>query len=248
MANNPVYGSDRGPVVLAKSAVPVILVPNGTVATNGTITLGTALLTIYANAWIYLPAGAVVGGLAGLYLCQFSSTTVGQVFTNYFAAANAGPQFVPTVIGNPLLVVGSNSAYTQTTGSNVNLASVLLPAGSMGVNGSLRIHLAHTCNNTAGNKIGSIYMPSSTLLWTQTMTTTTYYEAQVDVRNRGIQNSQIISKAAGFGLGAVAWASSQLTAVNTAVDNMILLTGQLATATDALVLEDFSVEVLPMLS
>jgi hypothetical protein len=248
MANNPVYGSDRGPVVLAKSAVPVILVPNGTVATNGTITLGTALLTIYANAWIYLPAGAVVGGLAGLYLCQFSSTTVGQVFTNYFAAANAGPQFVPTVIGNPLLAVGSNSAYTQTTGSNVNLASVLIPGGTMGINGSLRISSANSCNNTGGNKIASLYMPSGTAVWTQTMTSTTYYEELINMCNRGVQNSQITTKGANAGPGAVAWASSQLTAINTAVDNLLIFTGQLAVATDALVLEMFSVEVLPMLS
>ena len=246
--NNTIYGNDRGPVVIAKSAVPVILVPNGTVATSGVITLGAALLTIYANAWIYLPAGAVVGGLAGLYLCQFTSTTVGQVMTNYMAAANAGPQFVPTVIGNPLPAVGSNSGYAQTTGANVNLASILIPAGTMGVNGSLRIQSANSCSNSAGNKIASLYMPSGTLVWTQTMTTTTYYEELITMCNRGVLNSQISTKSANAGPGAVAWASSQLTTINTAVDNLLIFTGQLAAVTDALVLEMLSVEVLPMTS
>ena len=65
--------------VVARSAIPVILAPNGTIATNGTVTLGTALPLVYASAWVRFPAGAVVGGLAGLYFVKFSSTTVGQV-------------------------------------------------------------------------------------------------------------------------------------------------------------------------
>src|SRR5574337_1133130 len=83
------------PYILAQSGVPVIVVPNGTVDANGTITLGTALSIVYAGgAWIRLPAGAVVGGSAGLYWCVFSFTTQGQVYTHF---ADKAAIFIPVV-------------------------------------------------------------------------------------------------------------------------------------------------------
>ena len=73
-----------GPIILAQSAVPLGLLPSGTVAADGTITLATALPTTYSGGmWGRLPAGAVVGGAAGLYWIVFSSTAVGAVKTSF---------------------------------------------------------------------------------------------------------------------------------------------------------------------
>ena len=112
--------------VLAQTGIPYIKAPSGTVATNGVVTLGTALPTTYdMGAWVYLPAGAVVGGLAGLYWVVFSSTTVGQVYTNYIDPAVAfDPSTKPG--GTLVTATGSNSAYaglaTTATFINVNVA------------------------------------------------------------------------------------------------------------------------------
>lgn len=100
------------PLSLAQSGVPVVLPSSGTITSGGAITLLTALPATYSGgAWIYLPAGAVVGGSAGLYYCLFSSATVGAVKTNYVAAGSTA--FTPYIPDGALVAaVGSGSAYT----------------------------------------------------------------------------------------------------------------------------------------
>lgn len=74
--------------------------PSGTVAVDGTITLGTALpATFSGGLWLYLPAGAIVSGAAAWYWADMSSTTVGVVRGSQGGAA----------------LVGSASAYTGVT-------------------------------------------------------------------------------------------------------------------------------------
>jgi hypothetical protein len=49
------------PRTLSESGIPVMVANSGTIATNGTVTLGTALPTTYAAAFCYFPASAVSG-------------------------------------------------------------------------------------------------------------------------------------------------------------------------------------------
>ena len=101
--------------------------PSGTVAADGTITLGTALPAVFASGvYLWLPAGAISGGSAGWYLATMSSTTVG------------------TIAG-----VGSGSAYTGAT-SEVTALSVDIPTPSKGAASILR--LAHMCASNTNAK------------------------------------------------------------------------------------------------
>jgi len=225
--------------VVAKTAVPVILVPNGTVATAGVITLGTALPLIYTAAWVRLPAGAVVGGLAGLYYVVFSSTTVGQVYTNFADPATAFAPAIPT--GTLVAAVGSNAAYTQAT-TEVTLANVTVVANSVGENGAVQLTVLQSNNGTAGAKTvgakfgGSAFMASA-------VTTSLASETQKRVVNRGVVNSQLVHANGVF--GAVSTVAPTQLAINTAADVALAITGTLAVATDALVIESFVVEVQP---
>lgn len=228
------------PKLLAQRAVPVIIVPNGTVATNGTITLGTALAIIYANAWIYLPDGAVVGGSAGLYFCQFASTTVGQVFTNFNDASSA---FVPDVITSGLAnAVGSNSAYTQTVATELTVASVTIPAGAIGNNGSLTHHSRWSWINNGNNKYLYAYIGVTRAGLLPTVSTTSSGNYLITGYNRGVNNSQIWgagnSDASGTSTGALL-----TSAENTANDLICSFKARLVDVTDYIVLEAFRVEV-----
>lgn len=229
-----------GTTVAAKTAVPVILAPNGTVATNGTITLGTALPLIYAAAWVRLPAGAVVGGLAGLYYVVFSSTTVGQVYAKFADPASAFVPYVPT--GTLVAAVGSNAAFTQATGADVTLANVVLGADAMGKNGSVVVSALQSNNNTAGIKLlkgkfgGAEFLSAS-------VTTSLAMETVKKVSNRGSAAVQVVH--ANHIIGAVSTVAPTQLTVNTAAAVSVTLTGQLAVATDLLVIEQFSVEVMP---
>ena len=226
------------PMTLSQAAVPVILAPNGTVATNGTITLGTALPTIYANAWVRLPAGAVVGGLAGLYYATFSSTTVGVITTTFVDAASA---FTPYIPASTVVAVGSNSAYTQTTAADITLCNVTVPGGLMGANGAFRARVAYSAINNANQKLINTKLAASLLAGGFGITSGAVSNTDVKAANRGSQSAQLSSIASTAGVTAYGAYST----VNTAIDQPLTFTGQIATATDFIVLEGYSVEVLP---
>lgn len=233
----------RVPYIVAQTAVPVIVVPNGTVATNGTITLGTALPIIYSGgAWIRLPAGAVVGGQAGLYWCVFSSTTVGQVYTAFNAASS---EFIPNIPSPVVAAVGSNVAYTQATASDIVLVNITLEAGALGLNGSFRLLPYVASPNNANNKIWKTKAAASTL--NSTTNTTAVADARpVVMRNFGSYSLNFASGFIGYSQGGSTYPYTRLT-VDTSVDVSVTITGQLAVATDYLCLDAFSFEVLPSL-
>ena len=234
-------GKSKFPYVLAQSSVPVILVPNGTVATNGTVTLGTALPATYSGgAWIRLPANAIVSGAAGLYWCVFSSTTVGQVYTNF---ADPASEFIPSIpVGTLVAATGSNSAYTQSTGADVTLVNVLLPANSMGVTGSLIISPFVASPNNANNKIWRT-KSGSTNLNSTTNTTATADARPVIFRNAGAANLNFSNGFLGYAQGGSTYPYNRL-AIDTSANQTITFTGQMAVATDYIALDAICFEVV----
>lgn len=230
------YLSDA-PVSLAKSAVPVIVAPNGTIATNGVVTLGTALPLIYTAAWVRFPADAVVGGLAGLYYVVFSSTTVGQVYTNFVSGAAAFTPYVPATL---VAAVGSNAAYTQAVATAFNLANVTVPADLMGANGSLKVSVFTSNNNSINDKIVEAKLSTAVLL-SALATTSVALETEKKITNRGVVNKQLIH--ASENLGVFSAVAPTQAAINTAAAQSLVITGNIETATDYIILEGFSVEV-----
>ena len=227
--------------VLEESSIPVIIAPAGTIATAGTVTLGTALQHVYRQAWVYFPANAVVGGAAGLYYVIFSSTTVGVVYTNFVdAATTAFTPSVPTIVGSA--VVGSNSAYTQTVTSDLALVNITIPANMLGASGTVSLEAlfslfssanAKTIKASFGNMVALNAAPTSSL--------------SLSV-SKSIQNHaadvQVSSAAAATGEGAAGVLIKG--AVDTTAAVSLIITGQTHTAdsgTSHIVLETFSVTV-----
>lgn len=122
-------------VTATSSAQGVVkgIAPSGTVAADGTLTLGTALPAVFAaGLWLYLPSGAIVGGAEGFYWTDMSSTTVGVVRAGQGGAA----------------LVGSASAYTGVT-TEVTAWSSSVDAGLLGIR---RIEAAAIHANNANVK------------------------------------------------------------------------------------------------
>lgn len=222
--------------VLQQQGIPTIVVPNGTVATAGVITVGTALPLTYPRAWIYLPAGAVVGGLAGWYYCVFSSTTVGQVYTNYQAAMDK--PFVPASL---TAAVGSNAAYTTLVATDVVMGAAMIPANLLGQFGSVDVTAFLSYNSTAGAKVGKVRFGAGTVV-SSSATTTNGIVVRKRVQNRAT-NSQVIQAA--LETGATIATAPTLLAIDTTADVQVDVVGQVAVATDYIILESLSVEVLP---
>lgn len=231
-------------VCLSQSAIPVVLVPNGTIDAAGNITLATALPTTYAQgAFIRLPAGAIDSGQSGLYWCTFSSSTVGVVWAEGFIDPS-----VPFVNRAPIVstrAIGSGVAYTQTTAAEITLCNINVPANSIGSNGRLHMTVWGGNNNSAGAKIYRSRI-SSTLLYERSRSTTIVESWFGTLRNRGDMQRQITmlnnytNEPASAGTAVFVYPQ-----VDTRVDRQFTVSGQIATATDWIAIEVVSLEILP---
>lgn len=205
------------PYILYQSAIPVILLPSGAVNSSGQFTLTSALP--------YVPAGTVkvyvfsgVGLASGLYDATFSSTTVCQV------------------TGNPATTAGSYASGT----AEVSLADLSVPGGLMGKSGGLRISATSAAINNSNTKTlrgklgGSVYNGTFS-----TCTTQGGCSLLGAIRNRGSFSLQVGSA---LFYGA---AGQTYTAINTALDSVFSFTGQLGGAADYLILDGYTVEILP---
>ena len=230
---------DSRPATL--STIPAGIPPNGTIAADGTITLVAALRIAYPHCWIYLPAGAVVGGLAGMYYVRMTSTTVGQVFTNYFNATTT--EFVPFIpTGTPVLAVGSGSAYTQTTGSTLQIFNKTINGGILGNNGMIRTSPIFSISNNANAKVMRTQFGNGNA-WSVNLTTIGGHAAITTLRNTGVSNAQVLGLANNGDVGTVTFNN---TTVNTAIDQPLHITGQITVATtDYVFLEAATIEVFP---
>jgi hypothetical protein len=221
--------------VLGAQAIPCIILPTGTITAGGVLTSGTALALTYQRAWVYLPAGAVVGGSAGWYYAVGSSTTVFQVYTAYQATMDK--PYIPTTL---TAAVGVGGAYTGVT-SAVSMGSVVVPANAMGAFGAVEIVALGAWPTNANNKTFAARFGASAVLST-VATTTLGMTVRKKVQNRAT-NAQVIQAAAET--GAAIATSPSLLAIDTTADVVADIQGTMAVATDYLVLESFSVELVP---
>jgi hypothetical protein len=237
LASNRSFQSPVSRVVrVGGSAIPTILPSNGTVATNGTITLVTALPGIFPHAWIYLPAGAVVGGAAGMYYVQFSSTTVGRVTRAYETPAVRG--FVPYIPAPALAVThtGSNSAYTQAL-TSVAVLNFVVPGNLMGSDGEVCLFATGTVPSNANAKNCIASFGAFQFLNTPLASINSFYLRR-RVSNRGTPYSQISASLLALGGGDTNTTANVYGSVNTIQDVQVKLELSIAVGTDYVIIED----------
>ena len=211
----------------------------------GTWQVATPFAATYNDAWIYLPATALVSGIAGLYYAHFTSTTTGTIYQAY--ALPSTTPFTPydadaTTVYSP--VVGTGTQFTQVT-TTTKLANVTLPGGSMGNNGSVRFTITFSGTGTATTKsITCSFGTAPNLLLNLGFTTSAFGRAQGQAYNRASQTSQAcLVNISGLGLGT---GPILQTSINTALDQPLCPSIALtAPSTDFLVIEAFTIEVLP---
>jgi hypothetical protein len=239
------------PYVLAQSAVPVVLAPNATWNnSSGNFTLGTSIVTIYSGGvWMYF-AGVGVnssgGGpiSSGLYWCVMISATVGQAYALPSLTTNTNPfvlnadntnfiPYIPLASQLSLLPVTAGS-HVQTTGTNITLTSMTMPGNSMGANGVLMFTLSYRTLSNANTKYAGYLVGSASNLNNYT-TVTSFFANYIPFRNRGVQNSQVYQSIGG---------STQISSIDTSANQQIILVAKIETATDFMVQEGFTIELL----
>ena len=170
------------------------------------------------------------------------STAGGAITLNASATTTAtlppGTSTLPAVVA----ASGTQVSHTGDT-SEFTLATITLPANSMGANGTCRITCTVSYTGTAGThqtKIkfgGTIYYDSTAIAGAGFVTG----RIQVDVINKNATNSQAGSQGGGFSANSLALVTS---AVDTTSNVSILITTQLGNSADTGVLQGYTVEVI----
>jgi len=255
----PVQPSSNGnaPYILAQWGVPVGAAPNATWNnTAGSFTLGTALNEVYGNGiWLRFAGVGVnssVGGPAGsgLYWCVMNTTTQGQAYAlstiNITTAVpitdgtSAFTPFIPTDDQlNGLLPVTAGS-HVASTATQLTLANVTVAADTMGMNGAFRTLSNYSTNSSAGTKVARNTFGGSVIGLTLSQTTSVGGVQGNIARNRGVTNSQVTSLSSNNAASIPAFIT-----IDTTADQAVLWQVTIATATDWMILQGSTVEMMP---
>jgi hypothetical protein len=171
-----------------------------------------------------------------------SSTTVGQIYANFADTSLGFVPYIPT--GTLVNAVGSNVAYTQTISTSIVLIKGTVPANSMGINGSLRaIHQFAYSNNTNAKQM-QLQFGANNAIYSVTVASASFgIQGLALVHNCGVTNSQVANFNSATGLST----SSNIGyySLDTTVDQSILVVANISVATDYIICEAGSIEVLP---
>lgn len=149
--------------------------------------------------------------------------------------------------GRYSIIAASAVAVPHTGNTNeTTLATVAIPAGAMGLNGSLRVTTLWSCTNSGNNKtmrarLGGI---GGSAFLAAVATTSASMRVMSILSNRDAANSQVgfpSGNSAGTGTSTGAIFTS---AVDTSAEQTLVLTAQLASAGETITLESYQVELL----
>lgn len=147
--------------------------------------------------------------------------------------------------GGKLWVPLAMSAVAASCAANTTentLATINLQPGIIGANGRLRITVLWTLTNSANGKTCAVKLGGSDFLATN-YTVSASARTQIEIINRGVQNSQTSFAPNQTGFGASTGANLVGT-VDTSLAQTLTITGTKAVAGEVLTLEAYLIELL----
>lgn len=144
------------------------------------------------------------------------------------------------------VILAQSAAPVSHTGdtAEATLASVTIPAGSIGANGQIEVITLWSTTNSANTKTLRVKL-GATAFMAAAATTTLTEQTYTRIANRGAANSQVGYNSANIsGFGSTTGAATT-GAIDTTADVTLAITGQLALATETLTLESYIVKLYP---
>lgn len=148
---------------------------------------------------------------------------------------------------NPTRVFQSHVAVSHTgAATEATLATVTIPANTMGPNGKIRIQSVWSNNNSGNAKTSRIYWNGTggTRFLNAARTTDVHLADERSIANRNSASSQLVndrSGTGGFGTSTTAIATDT---VNTTANVDVVFRGLLANSGDTITLESYSIEII----
>lgn len=164
----------------------------------------------------------------------------GSTLVNLVAADTNTTGFIKDVEGFRVLAASSVAVPLTGTTSETALATITVPAGTMGANGFLIVTSYWSYTNSANNKTIRARF-GGTAIAANVVTTTASAPFHLTIGNRNSASSQII----GMGTGLIAATSGALgtSSQNTAGAIDLTLNGTLASAAETITLESYIVQL-----
>lgn len=145
---------------------------------------------------------------------------------------------------SPVQVLAQSAVAVAHTGdtNETTLATITVPAGAMGANGSATVEALFSYTNSANAKTLRIRF-GGTQMVSIAATTTVSTRLQIRIHNRNATNSQV---SVGFSPGFGSSTGPVITAaIDTTAAVNITITGQLASAGETITLESHAAEIRP---
>ncbi|WIA57837.1 hypothetical protein N6H05_08585 [Sphingobium sp. WTD-1] len=194
-------------------------------------------------------AATTAAALAGKQPLDADLTAIAALATTSWGRAlltMASATALRAELKSPYILAQHGAASAALTGGTAALdfVTVTLPGGALGPNGSIEIETYWTCTENANTKTVSITLDGS-VMQTFGLTTNGKAGALMRLANRNSASAQLISRNATtspYGSSTVAHGTA---AIDTSVDKVLTIRGQLANGADSLTLEGYIIKVFP---
>lgn len=226
--------------VMGNLGVPMLLPPQSTITTGGTLNLGTALPIVYPNIYIYFQANAIFpGNVAGWYYASCATTTTCLVYNNIYAG---GSTLIPVTL-NPI-TAGTAGTITSPLSSFVTAFTAIIPGNSVGPNGYIQIMVRIGNNNSVNNKLFQSSWAGAIGLGSIVNTTNTQSFGIQGVHTVGVTNKVMSMGLGNYNFGSMS-ATPIIQTLDTTANQPINFQLQLVNATDFIFIDTGIVTLLP---
>lgn len=162
------------------------------------------------------------------------------VYSGGFARTQDGALYVTATEGLPFILAQSWVDVTAPADTSENtLATIAIPANTLGANGMIRLFLLLTQTSSVNDKTLRVKLGATTFA-TRVQTTATHYGYYAWIVNRNATNSQIGTEyASNSGQGTTTTGSENTTAALN-----LVITGQKETGSETITLNGYTVEIV----
>lgn len=226
--------------VMGNLGVPMLLPPQSTITTGGTLNLGTALSITYPSIYIYFQAAALYpASPAGWYYSVCATTTTCLVYNNIYAG---GSTLIPATL-NPI-TNGTAGTISSPLSSFVTAFTATIPGNSVGPNGYIQIMVRIGNNNSVNNKLFQSSWAGAIGLGSIVNTTNTQSFGIQGVHTLGVTNKIMSMGLGNYNFGSMS-ATPIIQTLDTTINQPMNFQLQLVNATDYIFIDSGVVELLP---
>lgn len=189
--------------------------------------------SVYSGPWASRPAAGDFSG-ASIFITDVGPS--GTVFTS------DGVRWAP-LNGRALVAVSGTPATVTGTTAETTLATVTIPAGVLGANGRVIVSALWSLSSSINLRTPRVRFGGSVFAAAAVSTLAAAVRVGAEIQNAGSAGAQV-AFAAGAALLEVSTDSNVVGSVDTSVDQVLVLSGQVALAAEFVRLEAYTVEIL----